>query len=189
MSFKILVAAKMVAGMDQGLGKILGSIPYASIAVACLGFRREDIGRDLDGFGFLVPRSQGKRILGAIWTSSIFSGRSPEGMIQLRVMIGGATDPDAAALSDGALLDLVTGDLEPIMNISGRPAYVRIFKYSEGIPQFVIGHPQKMEQLDDFLLRHPGLYFTGNAYEGIGLNDCVVRSEKVVSALADTLKK
>lgn len=173
-------AAEIMSDMDGSLSRILASIPYSSIAVACLGFRREDIGHDLDGFGFLVPRTQGKRILGNIWTSSIFSGRSPEGLVQLRVMIGGASDPEAATLSDGALLDIVTGDLESILNISGPPAFVRIFKFARGIPQFTIGHRDRLKQLDDRLVHHPGLYFTGNAYDGVSLNDCVIRSDKVV---------
>jgi oxygen-dependent protoporphyrinogen oxidase len=122
--------------------------------------------------------------LGTIWTSSIFSGRSPEGMIQLRTMIGGATDPDAAGLSQGELLDVVTADLHPIMGITGEPVYIRIFTWDRGIPQFTIGHPERMARMDMLLQDMPGLAFTGNAYDGIGLNDCVVRSEKVVTEIA-----
>jgi len=123
-------------------------------------------------------------MLGTIWTSSIFPGSAPEGMVQLRTMIGGDTDPEAILLSDGALLDIVTAELQPILNISGSPAYVRIFKYDRGIPQFIIGHPARMEQMQNLLRDHAGLYFTGNAYEGVGLNDCVTRSDKVVSEMA-----
>jgi oxygen-dependent protoporphyrinogen oxidase len=178
----------MVGGFNPSLSVLLDSIPYASIAVACLGYRRDDIGHDINGFGFLVTRGQGKRILGSIWTSSIISGRSPDGMVQVRTMIGGATDPEAAELTDGSLLDIVNEDLGPILSIAGKPAYIRIFRYARGIPQFMTGHPALMEQMDNLLRQHPGLYFTGNAYEGVGLNDCVVRSEKVVSDLAGYLQ-
>lgn len=177
-------ASALVSNLDPSLAQLLDSIPYASIAVVCLGYRRQDIGHDLDGFGFLVPRGEGKRILGSIWTSSIFTGRSPEGMVQLRTMIGGASDSEAVDLSDGALLDIVGEDLKPILDISGQPAYVRIFKYRRGIPQFTIGHPARMEQMERLLRDNPGLYFTGNAYDGIGLNDCVKRSHRVVTDLA-----
>jgi oxygen-dependent protoporphyrinogen oxidase len=177
-------ASSMIGGINASLSVLLDSIPYASIAVVCLGYQRQDIGHDLDGFGFLIPRGQGKRILGSIWTSSIFPGRSPDGMVQLRTMIGGATDSEAVELTDGALLDMVTEDLKPILCIAGPPAYVRIFRYKQGIPQFVIGHPARMEEMNNLLRGHPGLYFTGNAYEGVGLNDCVVRSENVVTELA-----
>ena len=180
-------AAAMVDRMSKSLSKLLASIPYASIAVVCLGYDRQDIAHDLDGFGFLIPRGQGKRILGSIWTSSIFSGRSPEGMVQFRTMIGGATDPGAVELSDGELLDIITDDLSPVLGLAGPPAYIRIFRYTRGIPQFVIGHPARMSQMNDLLRAFPGLSFTGNAYEGVGLNDCVVRSEKAVSATAKYL--
>lgn len=176
-------AAKILKTLNPELSNILDSILYASISVVCLGFRREDIGHNLDGFGFLVPRSEGKRILGTIWTSSIFSGRSPEGVVQLRTMIGGATDSKAVSLSDGQLLDIVTAELEPILNIKGKPNYVRIFKYRQGIPQFTLGHPSRMEKMELLLDRFPGLYLTGNAYDGVGLNDCVLRSDKIVSQL------
>ncbi len=180
-------ASGMVSDIDADLACVLDEIPYASIAVVSLGFRRQDVGHDLDGFGFLIPRSEGIRILGSIWTSSIFSNRAPEGMVQMRTMIGGATDPDAVTLSDGELLDTVTRELSPIVDLKDSPAHMRIFKYERGIPQFVVGHPARMERLEHILLGYPGLYFTGNAYEGVGLNDCVVRSDKVVRSLADYL--
>jgi oxygen-dependent protoporphyrinogen oxidase len=176
-------AVPMVSGIDTELADVLDGIPYASIAVVSLGFKREVIGRELDGFGFLIPRREGLRILGSIWTSSIFSERAPEGMVLMRTMIGGATDPDAAALSDGALLDIVTGELKSIINITDAPAYVRIYKYDCGIPQFVVGHPARMKRLEGILRNHPGLYFTGNAYQGVGLNDCVLRSDRVVGEM------
>jgi len=180
-------AAAMLDGMDTNLAHTLASIPYASIAVVCLGYRREDIGHDLDGFGFLIPRSEGKRILGSIWTSTIFPGSAPEGMIQLRTMVGGATDPEAASLSDGALLDIVTGDLKAIVDITGQPAYIRIFKWDKGIPQFILGHPDTMRTIAAFEKTYPGLAFAGNAYDGVGLNDCIVRSERVVGTVAEYL--
>jgi oxygen-dependent protoporphyrinogen oxidase len=180
-------AATLVSGLNRSLADLLESIPYASIAVVCLGYGRRDVGHDLEGFGFLVPRGEGKRILGSIWTSSIFSGRSPEGMVQLRTMIGGAADPEAVELSDGALFDIVTEELRSILCILEQPTYVRIYKYKRGIPQFITGHPARMKQMVDLSKAHPGLYFTGNAYDGVGLNDCVVRSQKVVSELADHL--
>jgi len=177
------VAAKIFSKMDDKLGRLLESIPYASISVVCTGYKREAVRHDLAGFGFLVPRNQDKRILGSIWTSSIFKNRSPEGMVQVRTMVGGATDPEAISLSEAELDKLVNDELKDIVGIEDKPAYTRIFKYERGIPQFVLGHPDKMAQLERLQEDHPGLYFTGNAYEGVGLNDCVMRSDKVVSRL------
>ncbi|MFH1700139.1 MAG: protoporphyrinogen oxidase [Candidatus Zixiibacteriota bacterium] len=180
-------ASTLTKDLDSELSNLLLSIPYSSISVVCFGYKSEYIEHDLSGFGFLIPRNQDKRILGSIWTSSIFFGRSPMNMVQMRTMIGGATDPDAINLTDEELTDLVHRELSEIVGIKKKPDYVNIFKWPKGIPQFIMGHPAKMKILEDFESRLPGLYFTGNAYEGISLNDCVIRSEKVVSKLGNAL--
>jgi oxygen-dependent protoporphyrinogen oxidase len=182
-------AAETVVDMDAELARILKRIPYASIAVICLGYKRDQVGHDLDGFGFIIPRFEKKRILGTIWSSSIFTDQAPSGAVQMRTMVGGATDPQAVGLPDEQLFDIVTADLRPMLDITGTPSYVRIYKYERGIPQFVLGHPSRLAALDDCLSRLPGLFFTGNAYDGVGLNDCVVRSEKAVTAVADQLSR
>ncbi len=180
-------AASLTENLDMLLSDTLASIPYASITVACLGYQRKHIGHDIDGFGFLIPRTENLRILGSIWTSSIFAGRSPEGMVQLRTMIGGDTDPKAVKLSDDDLLQITHKELSGILNISKQPEYVNIFKWSRGIPQFTMGHPERVRIIDEHQEKYPGLLFTGNAYDGIGLNDCVVRSDKVVEQTAQIL--
>jgi protoporphyrinogen/coproporphyrinogen III oxidase len=176
-------AAAVTREMDAELSHNLGQVPYASIAVVCLGYKREEVGHDLDGFGFIIPRFERKRILGTIWSSSIFTDQAPPGTVQMRTMVGGATDPQAAALSDDRLLDLVTAELRPMLAISGIPSYVRIYRYDRGIPQFILGHPARLAALEARLARFPGVQFTGNAYEGVGLNDCVVRSDKAVTTI------
>ena len=178
------VAARLIEKLDSILSNTLASIPYASISVICLGYKNEHIVHDLRGFGFLIPRTERKRLLGSIWTSSIFENQAPEGMALLRCMIGGATDPEAVRLSDDALLNLTHDEMNDIIGLKARPEFVRLFKWKKGIPQFVMGHPEKVRDINDGQTRHPGMYFTGNAYDGIGLNDCIVRSDKVVTRLA-----
>ncbi len=180
-------ASKIVTDLDNSLAQLLSSIPYSSISVACLGYRQKDISHNLNGFGFLVPRNQGKRILGAIWTSSIFESRSPNGMAQLRVMLGGATDPDAISMDDDKMINLIHDEISPMLGINNRPEYINLFKWQKGIPQFVLGHPEKIRHLTEFQEKYPGLFFTGNAYDGIGLNDCIVRSDKIVKELSRLL--
>jgi len=108
--------------------------------------------------------------------------------VQVRTMIGGATDPGAVNLSDGELLDIVFAELDEIVGTTGRPSYVKIYRYTDGIPQFVIGHPKKIARLHEFENTYPGLFFAGNAYEGVGLNDCVVRAHTVTTRLANLIK-
>nr|MBN2278126.1 protoporphyrinogen oxidase [candidate division Zixibacteria bacterium] len=181
-------AAEILKKTDRLLAELLISIPYAPIAVAAFGYNREAVAHDLNGFGFLVPRSEGLNILGSIWTSSIFTDRTPSGMVQLRTMLGGATDPELVSLPDQAIIDIVETELRNILGITAIPEIVRLYKWDRGIPQFVLGHPEKMARMEDLLQNHPGLYFTGNAYDGVGLNDCVIRSDKVVNRLAGELR-
>lgn len=181
-------AANFFSGTDKKLQALLESIPYASISVVSLGYHRRDVRHDLEGFGFLVPRNQNLRILGSIWTSSIFKDSAPPDMVQFRTMVGGATDPEAVHLSEPELIRIVESELNGIVGLEGKPVYTRIFKYEQGIPQFTLGHPQKMKQLEGFEMQYPGLYFTGNAYDGVGLNDCVIRSEKVVTRFLKRVK-
>jgi len=181
-------ASSMILHLDSELGLLLDSIPYAPIAVVSLGFRREAVSHDLNGFGFLVPRTEKIKILGSIWTSSIYPGRSPDGMVQFRTMIGSATNPELIELDNDSLVKLALDDLNGIIGINDNPQFIRVFKWNLGIPQFLLGHPEKMEKMDKIVKQYPGLQFTGNAYDGVGLNDCVTRSEKVVGRLAEQLQ-
>lgn len=177
-------AADALAELDAEVAKVLALIPYADIAVICTGYSRDQIAHDVNGFGFLVPRSEGKRILGCLWTSSIFPHEAPDGNVLLRTMVGGATDPDAVRLSDSELIDIVKREVHPLIRINGAPKLTRIFRHVRGIPQYLLNHGQNLEAIAAAEQRNPGLYFAGNAYRGVGLNDCVVSAVRVVERLA-----
>lgn len=176
-------ASSIVGGLSPELSAALGEIRYAPIAVICLGYDKKKIGCDLNGFGFLVPSKENRKILGSIWTSSIFKNRAPEGMVQLRTMVGGDGDHASAELSDDDLLQLVTNDLNEIMKIDGKPDMVKMYRWKHGIPQFRIGHSDVVKRIENATDALGSLFVTGNAYYGIGLNDCVKQSYKVASAL------
>jgi oxygen-dependent protoporphyrinogen oxidase len=159
--------------LDSNLTELVAGIPYASMNVICCGYDRERITRDLDGFGYLIPRKEGRSILGTLWDSSIFPQRAPEGYVLLRSMMGGATNPAAIELSDDEVLARTQADLRDIMGISARPDFVRIFRHAQAIPQYIPGHARRVEAITDRLQYHPGLFLTGNAFFGVGLNDCV----------------
>jgi len=173
-------AAGMVRDFDAPLADALAAIPYASMSVICTVYERASVGHNLNGFGFLIPRTQGKRILGCIWTSTLFPGRAPEGKILLRTMIGGASDPDAVKLDDGAMLDVIRQELFPILDIKSDPVLHRIFRWEKAIPQYTFGHHARVRAIEAAEDRHPGLRFAGNAYRGVGINDCVVSALKAV---------
>lgn len=173
-------AAGMVADLDADVAAALSDIPFASMTVVCTAYNRADVGHDLNGFGFLIPRTQGKRILGCIWTSTLFSGRAPEGKVLLRTMIGGATDPDAAHLADDALVDILRQELFPILDIQADPVMHRIYRWDKAIPQYTFGHQARLRRVEAAEARYPGLRFAGNAFRGVGLNDCVVSALRAV---------
>lgn len=173
-------AAEMTRGVDDKLAAALRRIPYASIAVVCTGYRRDAVGHNLNGFGFLVPRNQGKRVLGCIWTSSVFPGRAPEDHVLLRTMIGGATDPEAVKLPDQEFVDLVEREIHPLLSIDESPDFVRIYRWTRGIPQYNLGHGAILEALESIENRLPNFALAGNAYRGVGLNDCVLSAHRAV---------
>lgn len=173
-------AAGMLQALDGTLAEALAAIPYASMTVVCTVYDRAAVGHNLNGFGFLVPRTQGKRILGCIWTSTLFPGRAPNGKILLRTMIGGASDPDAVSLDDEAMLDIIRQELFPILDIKSDPVVHRIFRWEKAIPQYTFGHQARVREIEAAEERHPGLRFAGNAYRGVGINDCVVSALKAV---------
>ncbi|KAA3632733.1 MAG: protoporphyrinogen oxidase, partial [Calditrichaeota bacterium] len=161
----------------------LGAIPYAPISVICLGYNRQQVSHDLEGFGFLVPQKENRKILGSIWTSSIFENRAPDDKVQFRTMVGGDGDHDSINLSDDQLLARVMKDMNDIVGLTGDPDCVKIYKWEKGIPQFKLGHSKIMEDIEKELSRLSNIFVTGNSYYGIGLNDCVKQSFKVIQSL------
>ena len=162
---------------------LLNNIPYPALSICCLGYRRDKIKHNLNGFGFLVPSRERRNILGTLWDASIFPQRAPDGHVLLRSMIGGARAPDLALLPEARLIELVRQDLKNIMRIDAEPDFVRVYRHQQAIPQYVVGHGQRLNTINQLLQKHPGLLLTGNAYKGVALNDCIINAYH----LADTL--
>lgn len=181
-------AAEVLSGLDERLSRQLAGIPYVPASVVCLGYREEDLPYPLDGFGFLIPKNEGRKILGCRWDSSTFDYRAPTGHALLEVIVGGATNPDVAFLADKALLELVKNELRDIMGISKEPVFVKIFKHEKAIPQYVLGHNRRLEEIEQLLKGYPGLFITGNAFRGIGVNDCTRNAAIVASKVIEFMK-
>jgi len=180
-------SADLIRGFSPAVAALLGAIETAPLAVACLGYDAAALAADrgpLDGFGFLVPRGEGPRILGALWETSIYDGRAPEGKALLRVMIGGALDPHAVELSDAQLLRTVCDDLERTMHLRLAPEFVHLVRHRRGIPQYTIGHLARLERIEAALTAHPGLFVAGNAYHGVSVNACIEDARRVAALVA-----
>ena len=172
------VLKELTWSLDGDLSELLNGIPYAPMNVICFGYEQDKVERDLDGFGYLIPKKEGCEILGTLWDSSIFPRRAPEGHVMLRSMMGGATNPAAVELSDTEVKERTMAELKKIMGIGVEPDFVRIFRHKRAIPQYVVGHADRLSAIDAQLKSHTGLILTGNAFSGIGLNDCVNASNK-----------
>lgn len=174
---------------DGELSTLLDGIPYAPMNVICFGYEKEKVAQDLDGFGYLIPKNEGCSILGTLWDSSIFPERAPEGHVMLRSMMGGATNPEAIDLSDAEVKERTMAELKKIMGIEAAPDFVRIFRHKRAIPQYVVGHADRLVAIEERLKNHHGLILTGNAFFGVGLNDCVNAANKAGEQVLELLQK
>jgi oxygen-dependent protoporphyrinogen oxidase len=183
-------AGPLLSGLDPELAATVGGISTAGLAVVAMGFDAGTIGGAPDGFGFLVPRSSGPRILGCLWDSSIFPGRAPAGKVLMRVMIGGAHDPDAVGEDEEALLARVRADLETVMGLRTEPELAKVYRWPLGIGQYTVGHGERMKRIDQRLGVLGNLWVAGSSFHGISMNACIERAghqaEQVLSILRGT---
>jgi oxygen-dependent protoporphyrinogen oxidase len=175
------VSADLIESFVPSAADLLRDISYADVHVFALGFDRIDVPNALNGFGFLVPRGEEVRSLGVLYSSSIFADHAPEGKVLLRVIAGGAADPAFHALSPEEMLRVVLRDLRVSLGIAAPPDMVQHIPRPRGIPQYALGHPARVRTIMASL--PPGLHVVGNAYHGVGVNDCIRDARRV----ADTL--
>lgn len=182
-------AAKIASGFSSELASQLERVDYASIAVVCAGFKREHVQHDLRGFGYLVPPKEDRKTLGCLFSSSVFPSCAPEGSVLLRAMLGGALHPEMVNASDEEIMAVVRRDVFDVLGADGEPEMLRIFRHKRAIPQYGLDHGKVLAAVDKAEAEFPGLYFTGNAFRGIGMNDCVADAyrvaERVTNAGAD----
>ncbi len=178
-------ASEILRGIDARLASLIAGIPYPSLSVVCFGYKKSRIESSLDGFGYLIPSREKRRILGTLWDSSIFPNRAPEGYVLLRSMVGGARASALAMEEDTKIIDSVRSEIAEIMGIRTAPDFIRIFRHEMAIPQYVIGHSARLKDIDSALSKHKNLYLAGNAYKGIGVNDCIENSWKLATTIGE----
>ncbi len=166
-------AAGIIADFSPEVSKTIGGIYHAPVSVVCHGYEVNNVADRLNGFGVLIPRSEGIRSLGTLWSDSIFPGQAPQGQQLMRTIIGGAHDPEIEHVSDGDLTSIVVVDHHRVTGVSERPSYIRMFRHPKGIAQYNIGHLTRVKACEDFEKQHLGLYFTGASYRGVSVNGCV----------------
>jgi oxygen-dependent protoporphyrinogen oxidase len=172
-------AAGVLGELDATLAERLKTIPYASTATISVAFKRSDIKHPLNGFGFVVPGVEGRRIMAATWTSVKFSHRAPSGSVLIRCFVGGARNTDLINSTDEELVAVVREELKDIMGIEAPPVLSRVYRFIDSMPQYTIGHEERVGRIAERVATHPGLYLTGSAYYGIGIADSVRYGEVV----------
>jgi oxygen-dependent protoporphyrinogen oxidase len=161
------------------------AIRYLSTATVAAAFQREDVRHDLQGTGFVVPRSEGISITAGAWISSKWPQRAPDGYALLRAFLGGARDPDVLSRTDDELTRAALGDLSKILDIRGTPMFTRVYRWNRSSPQQEVGHADRMARIDAGLARHPGLFVSAAGFRGVGIPDCIAEA-RATAAQADT---
>lgn len=180
-------SARILSNLDAELTSLLEGIPYASSATLSLGYRRNEVPHPLDGFGFVVPQSERCSILACTFSSVKYPGRAPEGHVLLRVFFGGALGGSILDRDDAALIALARGELASLLGVTAEPLVTRLYRYPASMPQYLVGHLDRVASIEARLQKHGGLKLAGSAYRGVGIADCVHAGEVAADQLLESL--
>ena len=182
------VAADLLRPLTPIAAGLLDMIPYASTGTVALAYPASVIGGSIQGFGFVVPRVERRDLIAATWTSLKWPHRAPPEQLLVRCYVGGAGRESILELDDKALIARVRAELREICGLTAEPTYVEVNRWMKAMPQYLLGHLERLEQAEVALSRYGGLVLTGSAYRGVGIPDCIregtVAAEKVVRYLS-----
>ncbi len=180
-------AAAALTTLDPELAGELRAIPFSSTATVNLAYRRSDIAHPLDGYGFVVPHVERRKITACTFSSVKYAGRAPEDVALLRCFAGSALQPDLLDQPDGSLEAQVREDLGALLGISGAPTLCRTTRYPDCMPQYNVGHLDRVERIDALLDRFPTLALAGKSYRGVGIADCIHGGERAAEGIVERL--
>ena len=173
-------AAQILSATSPELSTELAGIGYSSSITVCLGYDR-DVRQSLPpGFGFLVPRSEGKRMLAATFVHNKFPQRAPEDLALLRCFFAGSNAESVWELSDNAIIAVVRNELLQILGVRAKPLFARVYKWKSAMAQYGVGHLERLERIERLRQQLPGLALAGNGYRGIGVPDCIRSGQEAV---------
>jgi oxygen-dependent protoporphyrinogen oxidase len=176
-------AARLVRYLDPALATLLEEIPYASAATVSLGYRRGDVPHALDGFGFVVPRREGRALLAGTFSSVKYPGRAPLGHVLIRGFLGGVLNAAILDEDDIALVTRAREELHAALGITGEPVLTRLHRWPASMPQYRVGHVDRVETIERVLAGLAGIRMAGAAYRGVGIADCVRSGEAAAEQL------
>lgn len=179
-------AAELLEPFDLDLATRLRAVEYPGVVSLALGFAREQIRHPLDGFGLLIPRREGCETLGVLFSSTLFPGRAPAGHVLLTAFIGGARNPGAPAHEDAALVARVVQDLQPLLGVIGTPAFSAVNRWPQAIPQYTVGHLERMAMIEQGLAALPDIHAAANWHGGVAVGDCINNALALAERLVPT---
>jgi protoporphyrinogen/coproporphyrinogen III oxidase len=181
------VSAQLLTNINKTLATQLNEIKYASTATINLAFRRDAIKHPLDGFGFVVPFVEKRSLIACTFSSVKFPGRAKDGHVLLRAFAGGALQPEMFALEESEMLTRVESDLRELLGISEKPLFAEVSKWQASMPQYEVGHLDRVAAIEKTVRDLPGLALAGNAYRGAGIPDCIRSGETAAEKIIETL--
>jgi oxygen-dependent protoporphyrinogen oxidase len=183
------VSSRLLADIDPELAAFIARIPHAGCSVAVLGLSRDNVAHPLDGFGFVVPAIEKRRIIAGSIASVKFPGRAPQGKVLLRVFVGGALQPALAELSDAELQDLVVTELRELIGLRGEPELFEVVRWLGAMPQYHVGHLDLVRQIEERATQIPHFALAGNAYRGVGIPFCVHSGEQAAERVVQSAQR
>lgn len=179
------VSADLVADFAPNLSLMLRDIRYVSTATVSLAYRKRDVEgqHDFEGFGFLSPKHEGRRITACTWVSTKLNFRAPDDGVLVRTFVGGVGQEDLVALDDETLVAQSREELEDLMGLTADPLFARVFRWQRGRPQFDVGHLDRVTEMEHLAAQVGGLYLTGSAYRGSAIPDCIVQAVDTVDRI------
>ncbi|MDQ2976739.1 MAG: protoporphyrinogen oxidase [Acidobacteriota bacterium] len=183
------VCARLLRNVDAPLASELDNIAYASSSTINLAYQREDIPHSLDGFGFVVPFVEKRSLIACTFSSVKFSGRAPHDRVLLRAFVGGALQPEMFGLDDAELISRVRSDLRDLLGIERPPLFGEVSNWELSMPQYTLGHLEKVKRIRERAASLPRLTLAGNAYSGPGIPDCIRSGETGADQLIEMLAK
>jgi len=181
------VAAQLLSDIDADGAAAAADIAAPPLAVAFLGYRRGQIGHPLDGLGFLAAEDEGRLANGAQFCSTMFPGRAPDGAVSIAVYFGGARNPDMGGCPEDELVACARDELRDLIGAKGEPEIARVRHWPRGLPQYALGHQQRIARLAQAQDRHPGLFLTGNYFQGPAIAACLGLAKETASGVGGYL--
>ena len=183
------VSAKLLEPLEPRVASLLEQIPYCSTATVSLAYHQKDVEGKIQGFGFVVPRVEGKSLIAATWTSLKWPDRSKPGQTLIRCYVGGKGREKILMESDASLVKFIRGQLQEMVGISSEPLFTEIHRWDRAMPQYVCGHLERLQRIRILMKDMNGIHLTGAAFEGLGIPDCIREGTRVGTELVQSYQR